>query len=118
MYHASFSVNHVPNILLVNSAPIYFLIAVLLMPVALMPILASHSSKKKLTQTCLSLYSYSIQNVSVWDVMVGKNKGQNLLDLIVRVESQEPQGIMASESSDSVLNDPRVTWEIRRPYES
>ena len=50
--------------------------------------------------------------------MVGKNKGQNLLDLIVRVESQEPQGIMASESSDSVLNDPRVTWEIRRPYES
>ena len=70
--------------------------------------------------TLLSLCSYSIQNVSVWDVMVGKNKGQNLLDLIIKVESLhvEPQDIMASESTDSVFNDPRVTRVIRRPYES
>jgi len=55
--------------------------------------------------------------VSVWDVMVGKNKGQNLFDFIIRVKSLDLQNVMPSESSDSVLRDPRVTRNIQRPYE-
>ena len=53
----------------------------------------------------------------MWDVMVGKNKGQNLFDFIVRVKSLDLHNVMATESSDSVFRDPRVTRNIQRPYE-
>ena len=49
--------------------------------------------------------------------MVGKNKGQNLFDFIVRVKSLDLHNVMATESSDSVFRDPRVTRSIQRPYE-
>lgn len=49
--------------------------------------------------------------------MIGKNKGMTLLDLIIHAENTSP-GVDKLESyySDSTLNDPKIEWEIRRPF--
>ena len=50
-------------------------------------------------------------------MMIGKNKGMTLLDLIIHAENTSP-GVDKLESyySDSTLNDPKIEWEIRRPF--
>ena len=66
----------------------------------------------------LLLYLVPSYNVSLWDVMVGKNKGQTLLDHIIQVESATQADIGSSSSMDSILNDPRVVplSETKWPY--
>ena len=84
------------------------------------------SSRYSYRTTCLYVktktlslhpHSYSVKNISVWDMMTGKNKGLTLLDLIIRVEYTAPDvDRLSSYYSDSILSDPKIVWEIRRPY--